>query len=225
MCSITPSEIQELLDNSVETTSFLRVEKILSLLKMCFNHAVTMNDVMAKKPVNYVKLPDEALYRKRREIVVLENDQIVKFEKAAKTTYSTGLLKYKCAPLLLLLHTGLRRGELLALKWEHVDFKNELLHVIRNLVRVRLFDDQSNVRKYRYEYVEITPKTRNSVRDIYLNDKAIAALILFRENCKMIEGHYHGEYIARTRQGEPLKPPTFDHVIKRTISEADIQVW
>src|SRR4051812_21448723 len=55
--------------------------------------------------------------------------------------------------------TGLRQGELLALRWRHVDFSNRILHVQRNLVRGE----------------EDTPKSHR-VRSVPLSDQAVVAL-------------------------------------------------
>ena len=38
-------------------------------------------------------------------------------------------------PILILLTVGLRRGELLALRWEDIDFKKNILKVRRNMVQ------------------------------------------------------------------------------------------
>jgi integrase len=55
--------------------------------------------------------------------------------------------------------TGLRQGEILALRWRHVDFQNAILHVQRNYVRGQ----------------EDTPKSHH-VRSVPLSDQAAAAL-------------------------------------------------
>jgi len=55
--------------------------------------------------------------------------------------------------------TGLRQGEVLALRWRHVDFQNAILHVQRNYVRGQ----------------EDTPKSHR-VRSVPLSDQAAAAL-------------------------------------------------
>jgi integrase len=55
--------------------------------------------------------------------------------------------------------TGLRQGELLALRWRHVDFVSRILHVQRNFVRGQ----------------EDTPKSHR-VRSVPLSDQAMVAL-------------------------------------------------
>ena len=57
--------------------------------------------------------------------------------------------------------TGLRQGELLALRWRHVDFANRILHVRRNLPAGTSVED--------------TPKSHR-VRSVPLSDQAVVAL-------------------------------------------------
>ncbi len=225
LCSITAAEIQMLLDESVEETSYSRAEKIISLMKMCFQHACTMGDVQsAKNPMLYVKLPDETSYRDRRVIVVLNNEQVKQLEIGAyKRSASSGNLVYKYGPLLVFLaNTGIRRGELLALRWTDVDFEKRILHIRKSLVRVRAFYEDNFKHKYKYMYVEQAPKTKNSIRDVPLNQKAIDALRIYKENCAQTNSlHTH---IARTKEGLPLKPPTFDHAIKKVFESSGLKV-
>jgi integrase len=68
------------------------------------------------------------------------------------------------ALLILALTTGMRRGELLALRWDDVDFKQSLVSVHRTMTRVG-----------GYGYVEGEPKTRSSRRRIVLPSFALEA--------------------------------------------------
>jgi integrase len=69
---------------------------------------------------------------------------------------SSGLLR---AMFLTAAFTGLRMGELLALRWRHVDFANRILHVQRNYV----------------DGIEDTPKSHRR-RSVPLSDQAVVAL-------------------------------------------------
>ncbi|WP_146237302.1 site-specific integrase [Deinococcus yavapaiensis] len=68
--------------------------------------------------------------------------------------------------LLMLLHTGMRRGEACALRWANVDFEKRELHVRESL------DHKGNV---------TTPKTAKSRRTLALSDEAHALLMYHRE--------------------------------------------
>ncbi len=62
------------------------------------------------------------------------------------------------------LATGLRRGELLGLKWSNIDLKKGIIHVRRQILR------QNG------KVVEAPLKTKNSYRDIAIGADAIEAL-------------------------------------------------
>ncbi len=71
--------------------------------------------------------------------------------------------------MILALTTGMRRGELLALRWDDIDFKQGLVSVHRTMTRVG-----------GYGYVEGEPKTRSSRRRIVLPGVALEALQVHR---------------------------------------------
>ncbi|MEU0965651.1 site-specific integrase [Streptomyces sp. NPDC005917] len=65
---------------------------------------------------------------------------------------------------LLLVSTGLRRGEALALTWEDIDLKNGQVRVRRNVQRIRR------------ELIFGTPKTARSIRNVLLPKVCVRAL-------------------------------------------------
>ncbi|MBS7578330.1 MULTISPECIES: site-specific integrase [unclassified Enterococcus] len=64
----------------------------------------------------------------------------------------------------LIAYTGLRIGEAKALNWSDVDFKNKTLQVTKTLSRAGK------------DFIISTPKTRTSIRSIYLDDYTIKVL-------------------------------------------------
>ncbi len=97
------------------------------------------------------------LPKKRKvEIIPLTREEVLRFLDAAKSDrlYTLYLLE---------MMTGLRRGEILGLKWEDVDFKAGRLKVIHNLYRVNNTDKDA---ESKYKLVLLTPKTESSKRTI-----------------------------------------------------------
>ena len=69
------------------------------------------------------------------------------------------------AGIILSLYTGLRIGEICALRWEDIDLREGMLYVRRNISRVQSFDSQEKKRTR----IEIgMPKTETSFRQIPL---------------------------------------------------------
>lgn len=79
--------------------------------------------------------------------------------------------------VLLTMFTGLRIGELCALKWEDIDLKGKVLHITKTLQRLTVFD------KEKKSEIKITsPKSKTSIRDIPLPDFLIKMLSVYKHD-------------------------------------------
>ncbi len=97
-------------------------------------------------------------HRERFEIKPLDADQAQALLAAARGHRLESLF-------ILAIATGMRRGELLALKWQDINFANGTLQIRRILTR---FPDKG--------YVEAEPKTQKSRRNIVIASFALEAL-------------------------------------------------
>ena len=98
--------------------------------------------------------------------------------------------------ILLAIHTGIRIGELCALKWSDINFDTQILHIDKTMVRLYTKEEGSRLR--------ITPpKSRASTRSIPLNKWIMQYAILLKGE--------PDEYIitGRTQHIEPNKYRTF----------------
>lgn len=95
--------------------------------------------------------------------------------------------------------TGLRRGEILGLRWADVD-------MTRRIVSVR-----NNRTQAGSEIVESTPKTKNGRRTVDLGDRAAGALLGWKlaqsaEADSWGEAYMQSGYVFTYEDGTPLKP-------------------
>ena len=114
-----------------------------SIWRMIFDHAVILG-VAKYNPVSSVKLP-KGLHRGKRTAPTEE--QMQKILDSLDAPF--GLFPF------LLLCTGLRKSEALALNWSDVDLKEDVIHVTKSL-------DYTNGSQPRYK----TPKTAAGTRDV-----------------------------------------------------------
>lgn len=99
--------------------------------------------------------------------------------------------------------TGMRFGEMAALKWENVDFR---LGIIK-------------VRETRVKGLEGRPKTKRSYRDINILSPVVGAL---RDQMKSTVGR--SPYVFLNKEGQPVKPNTTNQYIwKPALKKAGLE--
>src|SRR5262249_30366700 len=123
------------------------IRNVVILVQGIFSLAVD-SDLIPKSPVRRQHKP--AL--ERREKAVWTADQLRQIIAGAPEQYRPMFI---CAAL-----TGVRLGELLALKWKHIDFENRVLHIEQSL-----WDGEVQ-----------SPKTLASIRSIPIGDVLASAL-------------------------------------------------
>ena len=121
-------------------------------LSQALTHAVK-TDVLFRNPASQVKPPRPA----SREIAILTKPEVATLLRAAEQTWLY-------LPVLVGVTTGIRRGELLGLRWSDIDLKAARLTVNQSLERVR------------GKTVFKSPKTKTSRRTITLPALTVEAL-------------------------------------------------
>ena len=135
----------------------------------------------------------------RKEMKTLPMDQLNTFFDEAKRT---GAFELYYIDLL----TGLRRGELLGLKWDDIDFKNGILHVRRQVMRQE------------GKMVEAPLKTKNSYRSIAIPADAVEVLKMQRD--KIGNG---SEYVFPSPTGGPMSSDSVLHMLQRVLKRAGLE--
>jgi integrase len=122
----------------------------------------------------------------------------------------------------LAMATGMRRGELLGLKWQDVNFEAGQLQVRRVLSRV-----PSHMPERVHVYVEAEPKTQKSRRSIMIAPFALEALKRHRKSQledKLKAGEFwqEHEYVFCTLQGRHLNPNHVVEEFKKLLTRAGL---
>ena len=97
----------------------------------------------------------------------------------------------------LALQTGMRVGEIIGLTWENVDFKNNTIHIVQQLVTV----EDPETGKWVNEVHP--PKTLAGIRDVPMTKEARNVLKKQREKNNMIEFRNKTDYVFLTRNHTP----------------------
>lgn len=139
------------------------VKDIMMVLKSTLKYAMNQNII------NLVNL--DFVYPKNcrtKKLYILS-----KCEQRKITEYILDNLNSKNIGILISLYSGMRIGEICALKWSDIDFKNNIIHVNKTLQRIYIKNEKQQTTS---KIVVSTPKTSNSNRDIPMN-KDFAAII------------------------------------------------
>ncbi len=105
---------------------------------------------------------------------------------------------------LLELSTGMRRGEMLGLKWEDLDFRTGELKIRRQAIVARGTLQIS------------TPKTKSSIRTLVLPP---AVVEVFREYKKMVNSEWI--FPSPLELNQPRHPSSITHILKRLLERAN----
>ena len=123
--SLKPKHIQRhyghLKENGLSAQTVLRSHRVL---KQALAHAVKWQ-VIARNPCEAVDAPKPV----RKEMVALNRDEVAQLLSASEGSNYRDVF-------LVALHTGLRRSEILGLKWNSVDLDQGVLRVVAGLHRL-----------------------------------------------------------------------------------------
>lgn len=118
-------------------------------------------------------------------------------------------------PVLLLVTVGLRRGELLGLRWEDIDFEKHLIKVRKNLVRGEK------------GYIIKAPKTESGIRDVSIGDDVVNILkkehIQYKKDAFAYgSGFQNLDLVIRQEDGSPFLPDSMTRKWRRFLERNDL---
>ena len=157
-------DIQRYVNQLVEDGySLSNIKKQLRIVTSPLKLAAAMKIIPADPSIG-VRLPNETKVKKQtKEVIAYTNDEQEKlFKRVAVSPLNVG-----CMGILFMIETGLRSGELLALKWKDVELDRSRMHV-----HATILNPMSNANAVYQD----SPKTKSSKRIVPLTPKAKAIL-------------------------------------------------
>ena len=175
--NLSPREVQNWINflktkKSAKTNNVLSpssINTVAAIMKMAFNYAVDY-EIIDRNPALRLKIQAPVYYG--NVIKAFTKEEQIKLEKYIEKSKRND---YSC--IILVLYTGIRLGELLALTWEDVDFENGTLKITKTAYSIKTEDGT-------WKYKITKPKTRSSVRDIPLSSFIVDKLKQMRRNRK-----------------------------------------
>lgn len=188
---ITALDMDKVISRLAETLAASSIHIVFRIVKSCFEAAKERGYIYLN-PCERTTLPKVD----KKKVLALTREQ-QKAVEAESTKDVKGL------PVLLALETGMRIGEICALKWEDIDFESSILRVQRTKQRISLPSSTGQ----RTKIVETKPKTTNANRSIPLSVKVKNALLQWKEQSV-------SEYVIAS-EGHSLEPRTISYRFER----------
>ena len=148
--------------------------------------------LIASNPTDACALPKV----EHKEMKTIPAEDLAKFLREARASGVYEMYYIELA-------TGLRRGELLGLKWSDIDFANRVIRVQRQVARIN------------GEIMEAPLKTKNSYRNISISDDTAEVLKAQREKVD-------SEYVFPSPNGGPISPDSVNHMLQRVLERAGL---
>lgn len=139
------------------------IRHISVIISTALDQAVKLR-MIPENPNKYVTLPKKTKYHAD----VLSKEEVEKIVNEAKDD--------NLYPIVITtIYTGMRKGEVMALSWDCIDFENRQINIRKSLCRVDLLETDENGKNL-YEYRILEPKTELSKRTIPMLPQVYEAL-------------------------------------------------
>lgn len=204
---ITKDEVQEyvkklLVSGGIKSAGLApgTVMGILSILKRVFEYAEK------RKNLKVASLRDMSVKKGRKPLRVLSIS-----EQSMLEEFLLGHMDFTGLGIMLCLYTGIRLGELCALKWEDISFQDRTLHIHGTMARI---PEKANSRK-KTRILVTAPKSDSSIRYIPIPDKVFRLL-------KKMAGPENA-YILTGTADEFIEPRTMENHFRRAVKNSGIE--
>ena len=200
--SLHEHEVQAFVLKKIEHgLSVKSVKDILIVLKMVMKFGVK-NERMNHYEWD-IKYPANNMPKELEVLSVANHRKILDYVQHNFTFMSLGIY--------ISLSTGLRIGEICALKWSDINVTEGTIIVQRTIERIYVVEGE----KKHTQLVINTPKTVNSCREIPMSKELLAMV-------KPMKKVVNGDFYVSTNNDKPTEPRTYRNYYNRLMDKLDI---
>ena len=210
---ITQLQIRELIKKlDKEGYHYETKNKVRIMLLDIFNKAM-IDEFVRKNPAKGITIKRD----EENDVQVLSIEDQSDFFDCCKGTFYDNFFNVAVS-------TGMRVGELAALRWEDIDFEKMVIHVKRTLVYQKYDEDKKKT--FHFEL----PKTKTSIRDIPINRQCEISLkkqymqkniVKNKAPEKNIDKQFE-DLLFTTKFNTPLNSQIVCDAIKRIVNEVNV---
>lgn len=154
---------------------------------------------------------------KTDEIKITENQPTISVLSDSQTERLTeflfGNINHTNLGILISLYTGIRLGEMCALRFSDISLQDNIMSVRRTMQRIQSFDDNNTART---KIIVSSPKSKSSVRDIPLPDFIVQIIKIYF--CTNKEA-----YVLSGSPTSYVEPRTFENRFKSVAKQCGIE--
>ena len=125
--------------------------------------------------------------------------------------YAIDNFTFRNLGIYICLSTGIRIGEVCALKWGDINIATETISINRTIERIYVIDGE----KRHTEVVIGTPKTKNSLREIPMSKELLKIV-------RPLKKVMNDEYFILTNEAKPTEPRTYRNYYKQLLKQLGI---
>ena len=144
----------------------------------------------------------------KKEIQILSNKEKQKLEK-----YCIEQNSLKSLGILICLNTGLRIGEVCALRWENIDFESKKIHIEKTIERIYSKEENKTI------VIIDTPKSITSVRTIPINSKLYNILKQIRGKSKKTD------FVLTGSREHYVEPRNYQYHFKEILKRSKVKKY
>lgn len=215
--TITKRDYQAFVDDISTRFSKNYVDSIVSSTNLIFKYALDMK-IIAKSPIEGIKRTKfkptvEDLEQNSLQQKFLEKDELFEFLSVARNHHKP-LNSFELFTFLA--YSGMRAGEVLALKWSDIDYEECTVSITKTY-----YNPNNNKKNYQI----LTPKTESSIGKISIDPNVIKLLQDYKVNVQdkwKNELYVDNDFIFTDNNGYPLVIKKLSQWIQAIMSQTDI---
>ncbi len=202
MTTLTEQDVQKfVLDSLSKGLSQKTVKDMLIVLKMVVRYGAKHGWLQYQEWS--IKYPTEQTKHELEVLSVSHQRKIMQYAIDNFTFRNLGI--YIC------LSTGMRIGELCALKWGDIDLQTETISINRTIERIYVIEGNAR----HTELIIGTPKTKNSIREIPMGRELLKVI-------RPLKKVMNDDFFILTNEAKPTEPRTYRNYYKDLLKKLDI---